>query len=98
MSEFLKRLSDGLGPLFRTWSVVARDAGSHRQGSAVLPENEKEHVISATYDEETLVIVTNSAAWASRIRYGQERMLAALRDQGETKGTKMRVSVGARSA
>ena len=98
MSEFLKRMSDGLGPLFSDLERRTRETldltAKVRQ---ILPENEKEHVISATYDEDTLLIVTDSAAWASRIRYGQEQMLAALRDQGETRGTRMRVRVGARS-
>jgi hypothetical protein len=98
MSEFLKRMSEGLGPLFSDLERRTRETldltAKVRQ---ILPESEKEHVISATYDEATLVLVTDSAAWASRIRYGQEQMLAALHEQGETRATKMRVRVGARS-
>ncbi|MFL6547979.1 MAG: DciA family protein [Povalibacter sp.] len=99
MSEFLKRMGEGLGPLFsdlerRTRETLDLTAKVRR----CLAENEKEHLISATYDDETLVIVTDSSAWASRIRYGQEQLLAALRDQGESKGSKVRVRVGARSA
>ncbi|MFL6575906.1 MAG: DciA family protein [Povalibacter sp.] len=99
MSEFLKRMGEGLGPLFsdlerRTRETLDLTAKVRR----CLGENEKEHLISATYDDETLVIVTDSSAWASRIRYGQEQLLAALRDQGESKGSKVRVRVGARSA
>ena len=62
----------------------------------LLAENEKEHLISAAYDEDTLVLTTDSAAWASRLRYVQEQLLNALREQGETQGSKIRVRVGAR--
>jgi hypothetical protein len=97
MSEFLKRFGEGVGPLFsdlerRTRETLDLTAKVRR----VLAENEKEHLISATYDEDTLVLTTDSAAWASRLRYVQEQLLTALREHGETQGQKIRVRVGAR--
>ena len=97
MSEFLKRFGEGMGPLFsdlerRTRETLDLTAKVRR----VLAENEKEHLISAAYDEDTLVLTTDSAAWASRLRYVQEQLLNALREQGETQGSKIRVRVGAR--
>ena len=97
MSEFLKRFGEDVGPLFsdlerRTRETLDLTAKVRR----VLAENEKEHLISAAYDEDTLVLTTDSAAWASRLRYVQEQLLSALREQGETQGTKIRVRVGAR--
>ena len=97
MSEFLKRFGTDIGPLFsdlerRTRETLDLTAKVRR----VLAENEKEHLISATYDEDTLVLTTDSAAWASRLRYVQEQLLTALREQGETQGQKIRVRVGAR--
>ena len=97
MSEFLKRFGEDVGPLFsdlerRTRETLDLTAKVRR----VLAENEKEHLISATYDEDTLVLTSDSAAWASRLRYVQEQLLNALREQGETQGSKIRVRVGAR--
>ena len=97
MSEFLKRFGEDVGPLFsdlerRTRETLDLTAKVRR----MLAENEKEHLISAAYDEDTLVLTTDSAAWASRLRYVQEQLLNALREQGETQGSKIRVRVGAR--
>jgi hypothetical protein len=98
MSEFLKRIGVGLGPLFadleRRTAQTLDLTGRVRQA---LADEEKDHVISASYQDDTLVVVTDSAAWAARIHYAQERMLKVLQEAGETQARKVRVRVGART-
>jgi hypothetical protein len=97
MPDHLKPLTEGLGPLFRDLErrVQATVELADRVRGA-LPEPEKAHVISASYRATTLVILADSAAWASRIRYAQEQLLDRLRTQGETQVTKLKVKVGRR--
>jgi hypothetical protein len=95
MADQFKPLADGLGAMFRdlerrvqaTVDLAARVRKS-------LPGPEKEHVISASYRGDTLVVIADSAAWASHIRYAQAHLLDQLRAQGETQFTKVRVKVG----
>jgi hypothetical protein len=98
MSNQLKPLVEGLGPLFsdleRRVQATVELAAKVRE---TLSGPEKEHVISASCRESTLVIVTDSAAWASHIRYAQAALLEGLRARGETQFTKLRVKVGRRS-
>jgi hypothetical protein len=98
MADQFKPLTDGLGPLFadleRRVQATVDLAGRVR---ASLPGPEKEHVISASYRDDTLVVIADSAAWASHIRYAQAQLLEQLRAQGETQFTKVRVKVGRRS-
>ncbi len=61
---------------------------------AALHGGEKEHVVSASYRGDTLVIITDSAAWAPHIRYAQEHVLRQLHAAGETQFTKLKVKVG----
>jgi hypothetical protein len=63
---------------------------------AALTGPEKEHVVAANSRGETLVVVADSAAWGSHIRYAQQELLAALAAAGETQFTKLRVRVGRR--
>ena len=95
MSNQLKPLAEGLGPLFsdleRRVQATVDLAAKVRDA---LNGPEKEHVISASCRESTLVVIADSAAWASHIRYAQEALLERLRTQGETQFTKLKVKVG----
>jgi len=95
MADQLKPLTEGLGPLFRNLErrVQATVDLAARVRDA-LDSPEKDHVISASCRETTLVVIADSAAWASRIRYLQEQVLERLYTQGETQFTKLRVKVG----
>lgn len=95
MSERLKPICAGLGPLFanlerRAQATVELAA----QVRAALPGPEKDHVLSASYRDDTLIVIADSAAWASHIRYAQSDLLERLREAGETQFTKIRVKVG----
>jgi hypothetical protein len=97
MSDRLKPLSDGLGPLFADLERRAQatiDLADRVR--AALPGPEKEHVVSATYKEDTLTVLADSAAWATHIRYAQQDLLAKLQAAGETRFTKLKVKVGRR--
>jgi hypothetical protein len=99
MSDFLKRFGEGIGPAFADLERRARETlDLTAKVRLLVAEEEKEHVLSATYAEDTLVITTDSAVWATRLRYDQERLLEELHKQGERQASKLRVKVGARSA
>ena len=99
MSDRFKPLSEGLGPLLaeleRRAQATVDLAASVR---AALTGPEKDHVISAAYKDETLIVLADSAAWATHIRYAQTELLARLQAAGETRFTKMKVKVGRRPA
>lgn len=97
MSERLKPISAGMGPLFADLERRAQaSVDLAARVRSVLSGPEKDHVLSASYRDDTLVVVTDSAAWASHIRYAQQELLEQLRGAGETQFTKIRVKVGAR--
>jgi hypothetical protein len=95
MPERLKPIAEGLGPLFQELErrVQARVELADRVREA-LPSPEKDHVLSASYAEDILVVTADSAAWAARIRYAQEQLLAALSARSEMRFTKVKVRVG----
>jgi hypothetical protein len=98
MADRFKPLTDGLGPLFADLERrVQATVDLAERVRAALPDPEKGHVISASYRDDTLVVIADSAAWASHIRYAQAQLLEQLRAQGETQFTKVRVKVGRRS-
>ena len=91
----LKPLSAGLGPKFADLQRRAEatvDMATHVR--AALPAPEKDHVVSVSYRDETLVVAMDSAAWSSRLRYAQQELLERLRAGGVTQFTKVRVKVG----
>jgi hypothetical protein len=95
MSDRFKPLAAGLGPLIANLERRARatqDVTTRVRDA--LPSPEKEHFLSASYREDTLVLSMDSAAWCSRIRYEQQALIAALHAAGETRVTKIRVRVG----
>jgi hypothetical protein len=95
MSDGLKPLGDGLGSLFRKLEQRTQD----RVELAVLVRAamvgpEKDHVLSVSYRDETLIVLADSAAWCPQIRYAQRAILEKMRNAGETRFTKLRVRVG----
>lgn len=97
MSDHLKPLGAGLGPLFeslerRSQAVLDLTA----QVRTALTGPEKNHVLSASCRGDTLIVTTDSAAWCPYIRYAQDALLAHLQEAGETRFTKIKVKVGRR--
>jgi hypothetical protein len=95
MSDPFKPLSEGLGPMLAKLERRARetvDLAASVRDALVGPE--KDHVLSATYKDETLIVLADSAAWATHIRYAQSELLDRLRAAGETRFTKLKVKVG----
>jgi hypothetical protein len=97
MSDPFKRLSDGLGTLF---TDLEQRVQAHADLAALvrntLPGPEKDHIVSAAYRDDTLVILADSAVWCPQIRYAQQQLLEALAQAGETRFTKVKVRVGRR--
>ena len=95
MSEEMKPRGAGLGALFADLERRAQEAQDlTTRVRQALPGEEKDHVISASYRDDTLVITADSAAWSSRIRYLQDSIAESLRAQGETQFAKIRIRVG----
>lgn len=94
----LRPLGDVLAPLIADLQQRSRemlDLASRVR--AALPSPEKDHVVAASYKDDTLIVVTDSAAWSSRIRYAQATLLEQVRGEGEIQFTKLRVRVGRQS-
>ena len=95
MSDRFKHVSQDLGPLFASLERrVQATIDLTAQVRTALQGPEKDHVVSVTCREDTLVVLADSAAWCPRIRYAQQQVLAALRASGETRFTKLKVKVG----
>ena len=95
MSDRFKHVAADLGPLFadlerRVQSTIDLTV----QVRTALQGAEKDHVVSVTCRDDTLVVLADSAAWCPRIRYAQQRVLDALHASGETRFTKLKVKVG----
>ena len=98
MSDRFKHVAANLGPLFadlerRVQSTIDLTA----RVRAALQGAEKDHIVSVTCRDDTLIVAADSAAWCPRIRYAQQRVLDALRASGETRFTKLKVKVGRKS-
>ena len=91
----MKPLTEGLGPLFADLErrVQARVELAELVRAA-LPGPEKDHVVSVSYRDSTLVVLADSAAWCPHIRYAQQTLLERLNAAGETRFTKLKVRVG----
>ncbi len=72
---------------------VAVDAAAHerlsRQVRGLLPAELGNHVLSVNMRDKTLVIITDSAAWATRIRYMQGDIMQALSTQHDVIASKL---------
>jgi hypothetical protein len=95
MSDRFKSMSETLGPLFaKLERRVQANVDLTARVRAALTGPEKDHVISASYRDDTLVVLADSAAWCPHIRYAQQQLLEQLRAAGETRFTRLRVKVG----
>ncbi|MEQ1580054.1 MAG: DciA family protein [Steroidobacteraceae bacterium] len=63
-----------------------------------LPEEQKTHLLSASYRDDTLSITMDSAAWCPQVRYGAETLLESLKASGGPEFAKLKVRVGRRGA
>lgn len=98
MSEGFKPLAASLGAgieaLERRAKAALDLAGRVRDA---LPAPDKDHVISASYADETLIVTVDSAAWCSRLRFLEQTVIERLRAAGETQVAKLKFRVGARA-
>jgi hypothetical protein len=99
VADRLKPIGDGLGALF---SELQKRAESTQllaeKVRSALPGKEKDHVLSASYREDALIVVVDAAVWCARIRYAHEALRKALEAAGEKPFTKLKVRVGRRIA
>ena len=94
MSERLRPLCEGLGPSFDGLERRARATITlAARVRAALQGPEKDHVISAVYRGDTLVVLVDSAVWCPQIHYAQQRLLERLRTENEKHVTKLKVKV-----
>lgn len=95
MPDRLKPIAEGIGPLFAALERRAQAtldlAGKVR---AALAKDTAEHVVSAVSREDVLIVLVDSAAWATHVRYRQKELLERLHEAGETHFTKVKVKVG----
>ena len=97
MSDRFKQVTENLGGLFADLERrVQTTLDLTAQVRTALQGAEKDHVVSVSCRDETLVVMADSAAWCPRIRYAQQQVLDALRASGETRFTKLKVKVGRR--
>lgn len=98
MSDRFKHVTENLGPLLadlerRVQTTVDLTA----RVRAALQGAEKDHIVSVTCRDDTLVVLADSAALCPRIRYAHQQVLDALCATGETRFTKLKVKVGRKS-
>jgi hypothetical protein len=95
MSDGLRPLSAGFGAGIEALESAAKAALSLTEKvRAALPEPEKNHVVSAGYHEEILIIAADSAAWTARIRYLEDSFRKHWQTSGEKPFTVLKVRVG----
>ncbi|WP_129776716.1 DUF721 domain-containing protein [Peristeroidobacter soli] len=95
MTDRFKPLSGTVGPLFAQLEQrVAAHVELTERVRAALTGPEKDHVVSASCRDDTLVVLADSAAWCPQIRYAQTQLLELLNGCGESKVTKLKVRVG----
>lgn len=68
------------------------------QVRASLPEEQRSHLLSASYRDETLSVTMDSAAWCPQVRYAAESLLDRLKANGGPDFAKLKVRVGRRGA
>ena len=99
MTDRFKPLGETLGPLFAQLEQrVAAHVELTEKVRAALTGPEKDHVVSASCRDDTLVVLADSAAWCPQIRYAQAQLLEVLNrvtpNPGEKQVTKVKVRVG----
>jgi hypothetical protein len=72
MSDRFKQVADNLGGLFADLERrVQTTLDLTAQVRTALQGAEKDHVVSVSCRDDTLVVLADSAAWCPRIRYAQ---------------------------
>lgn len=95
MADELRQLTAGLGHSFATLEARTRMMMElTAQVRAALAGDEKHHIISASYRGSTLIVIADSAAWSTHIRYAQEQLLDRVRGPSDMRFNKLRVRVG----
>ena len=95
MTDRFKPLGETVGPLFAQLEQrVAAHVELVERVRSALTGPEKDHVVSASCRDDTLVVLADSAAWCPQIRYAQSQLLEMLNGSSETKVTKLKVRVG----
>jgi len=98
MSSALQPLGGLLPARIASLEARAREALSlTEQVRALLPDQEKNHLLSASCREDTLSVTMDSAAWCPRLRYSAEAFLAELKSRGGPECARLKVRVGARA-
>ena len=94
MTDPFKPLSAGFGAQIQELERLATAAlDLTERVRAALPNEARDHVISAGYRAEILVVLVDSPVWAPYVRYAQGELLASLKKSGETQFTKLKVRV-----
>lgn len=95
MSNPLQPLASSLGDQVAQLEVRARQALKVLDlVRAALPEPEKNHVLSAGYRDDVLLISVDSAMWTAHVRYREQLLLKHLTAAGEKPFTNLKVRVG----
>jgi Dna[CI] antecedent, DciA len=61
---------------------------------AMLPEPDKNHIVSASYQDDALLIRASSPEWCTHIRFRESELREAFATRGERPFTKLKVRVG----
>ncbi len=95
MSESLQPLGFALPARIADLETRARAALSlTEQVRSVLPSEQGSHLLSASYQDDTLSMTMDSAAWCPQVRYAATAILEALKASGGPDFVKLRVRVG----
>jgi hypothetical protein len=95
MSGSLQPLSAALGSQVAELEARAKRALNLTDlVRATLPGPEKNHVLSASYRDDLLVISMDSAMWTAQVRYQEDGLRRGLGAAGEKPFTKLKVRVG----
>lgn len=95
MTNPLKPILAGLGPKLAQFEQQAQERLQLRdQVRAALPAPEKDHVLSAAYDKDTLIITADSSVWSARLRYCEAELRTQFARMRGKEFAKLRVRVG----
>ncbi len=95
MSNPFKSLADSLGPNIAALEARAKASLDLTQRVRnALADPEKNHVVAASYKGDDLVVLVDSAAWCTRIRYTEAELSATLRAAGEKVFARIKIRVG----
>jgi hypothetical protein len=95
MSNPMKSLADCLGGKIAALEQRAQAAITLTERvRRALPEPERNHVLAASYNGADLIVLTESSAWCTRLRYAEAELRAAMIATGEQPFTRIRFRVG----